>query len=141
MAAVLSLCDRTGVMVEPWADAGYECWCVDLQHEPGETRHGNIIQVGADIHNWIPPRIEFVAAFAFPSCTDLAASGARWFRGKGLRSLGNGILLVARCAELLEWTGARWMLENPIGTLSTYWRKPDASFDPCDYGGYLAPPR
>lgn len=29
------------------------------------------------------------------------------------------------------------MLENPVSTLSTYWRKPDHTFDPCDYGdGY-----
>ena len=26
------------------------------------------------------------------------------------------------------------MIENPVGTLSTYWRDPDYLFDPCDYG-------
>jgi hypothetical protein len=31
------------------------------------------------------------------------------------------------------------MLENPVGVLSSYWRKPDHTFDPCDYGGYLNP--
>src|SRR5437660_6175840 len=32
------------------------------------------------------------------------------------------------------------MIENPVSTVSTYWRKPDYSFDPCEYGGYLNPP-
>jgi hypothetical protein len=26
------------------------------------------------------------------------------------------------------------MIENPVSTVSTYWRKPDYTFDPCDYG-------
>jgi hypothetical protein len=29
---VISLYDVTGKMVEPWLDAGFECWIVDLQH-------------------------------------------------------------------------------------------------------------
>lgn len=30
--AMISLCDVTGVMAEPWAEAGYDCYCVDVQH-------------------------------------------------------------------------------------------------------------
>lgn len=30
-----------------------------------------------------------------------------------------------------------WMVENPVGVLSTLWRKPDFIFNPCAYGGYL----
>src|SRR5690606_592719 len=134
---VLSLCDRTGVMVRPWLDAGYECWVVDLQHPPGETRDGRLVRVGADVLSWLPPRAEYRIAFAFPPCTDLAVSGARWFRDKGLAGLAGALATVERCRRICEWTGAPWMLENPVGTLSTYWRKPDATFDPCDFGGYL----
>jgi len=36
-------------MVKLWADAGFLCPCVDLQHQPGEHREGNIIRVGADV--------------------------------------------------------------------------------------------
>lgn len=32
---VLSLCDRTGVMVQPWIEAGYKALIVDMQHAPG----------------------------------------------------------------------------------------------------------
>lgn len=134
MNIVLSLCDRTTNMVKPWLDAGYECWCVDTRHEPGETRDGNLVLVGADVLDWIPPRRDYAIAFAFPPCTHLASSGARWFASKGLSALASAVQLVDRCRRICEWTGAPWMLENPVGTLSTYWRKPDHLFDPCDYG-------
>jgi hypothetical protein len=78
--------------------------------------------------------------FAFPPCTHLAASGARWFGDKGLSALRDSISLVEACRRICEWSGAPYCIENPIGTLSTYWRKPDYIFDPCDYGAYLTPP-
>lgn len=61
-------------------------------------------------------------------------SGARWFKDKGLRSLIDALSLVERCREIAEWSGAPWFLENPVSTISSYWRKPDYTFDPCDYG-------
>lgn len=131
---VLSLCDLSGVMVQPWLDTGHECWLVDIQHPPGLHRDGLLVRVGADLLTWLPPRVEYTFCAAFPPCTHLAVSGARWFAGKGLTALAAGVGLVARCAEICEWTGAAWLLENPVSTLSTYWRKPDHTFDPCDYG-------
>lgn len=130
----LFLYDITGNMARPWAEAGYECWLVDLQNKPGITRDGKIVRVGADIRNgWLPPReiadrIAFVAAF--PPCDHLAVSGARWFKGKGLRKLALSIDLFATAAEICEWIGAPYMIENPVSTISTYWRKPDATFHP-----------
>ncbi len=124
-------------MVRPWLEAGYECWVVDLQHPRGVERDGNLVRVGADVSSWLPPRIEYRIAFAFPPCTHLAVSGARWFRDKGLPALVESLTLVEACRERLEWTGAPWMLENPVGTLSTYWREPDHTFDPYQFGGYL----
>lgn len=129
---VLSLCDRTGNMVRPWADAGHECWCVDIQHRGIEVRDG-IRFIGCDVRRFLPPR-DIRICFAFPPCTNLAVSGARWFKEKGLYGLADGLDLVARCAEICEWSDAPWMLENPVGTLSTYWRKPDYSFQPWNFG-------
>jgi hypothetical protein len=127
--------------VRPWADAGYECWCIDTQHPRGIQRDGNITWWGEDILEWTVPADRFYAAvFAFPPCTHLAVSGARWWKGKGLNALAEAIRLVGRCAELCDLMEAPWMIENPIGSLSKYWRHPDAQFDPCDYGGYLDPP-
>jgi hypothetical protein len=115
---VLSLCDRTGNMVQPWADAGHECWCVDIQHD-GDTVRDGIRFISADVRRFLPPK-ETAIVFAFPPCTNLAVSGARWFQEKGLYGLSDGLELVARCAAICEWSGSPWMLENPVGTLSTY---------------------
>jgi len=137
---VLSLCDRTGYITVPWARAGFECWLVDLAHPPGVKRVAdNVYLVGADVRTFLPPRKDYAITFAFPPCTDLAVSGARWFQEKGLSSLAFALDLVAACKDICEWTEGVWMLENPVSTLSTYWRKPDHTFDPYEYGGYLDP--
>jgi hypothetical protein len=137
---VISLFDFTGNMVAPWAAAGFRCYCVDLQHPPGETHDGNIVRVGADVREWLPPYAPVRILFAFPPCTDVAASGTRWFRDKGLGAVIRALELFDAAVRLAEWTQAPYFIENPISTVSTYWRKPDHVFDPCDYGGYFYPP-
>lgn len=134
---VLSLCDRTGNMVRPWLDAGHECWIVDIQHEPGAERDGNLVHIGADVTTWLPPLRRYTAAVAVPPCTHLAISGARWFQDKGLGALIEGLTVVERCRQICEWSGAPYLIENPVGTLSSYWRKPDHMFDPFEYGGWV----
>jgi hypothetical protein len=135
---VLSLCDKTGNMVEPWLAAGYEAITVDLQE--AETANKARHHFVADVRTWrYPMRFGQPAiVFAFPPCTNLAASGARWFKDKGLRGLIDGLELVDACRQLCEASGAPWMLENPVGTLATYWRKPDHSFHPCQFTAFEA---
>lgn len=137
---VISLFDHTGNMVKPWAEAGYTCYCVDLQHPAGESQDGNIIRVGADVREWLPPFARVAILFAFPPCTHVAVSGARWFRDKGLGHLIQALQCFDAAVRLAEWTKAPYLIENPVSTVSTYWRSPDFTFDPCDYGGYLKPP-
>src|SRR5437016_2134214 len=62
---ILSLFDYTGIMVAPWAAAGFLCYCVDLQHRAGENREGDIIRVGADVREWLPPYAPIKMLFAF----------------------------------------------------------------------------
>jgi len=136
---VLSLFDRTGNMVRPWARAGYECIAVDTQNDGTTEEHvgrGVIYHIEADIREYLPPRTTFRIAFAFPPCTNLAVSGARWFEQKGIDGLADGLELVERAKRLLEWTDAPWMLENPVSTISTYWREPDYTFHPYEYDPY-----
>lgn len=123
-ALVLSLFDLTGNMVKPWADAGFETLSVDIQRD------------GTDILRWLPPRREYQIVFAFPPCTNVAVSGARWFKDKGLAGLASAIELVERARDICEWSGAPWMIENPISTLSTYWRQPDHAFHPFEFAGF-----
>ena len=137
---VLSLCDRTGNMVKPWARAGFECICVDLQHV-GKRKAEGITWIEADVRTWIPPPRKYRIVFAFPPCTNLASSGARWFKDKGIEGLMQGIEVVEACRKRCEWAECPWMLENPVGTLSSYWRKPDYKFDPYEYAGWLDDPQ
>ncbi len=131
---VLSLCDRTGVMVQPWLEAGYVCAIVDEQHERGVTQDGNLFRLGCDVRRFDASSYRPVIVFAFPPCTNLAVSGARWFEDKGLEALHESLGLVIACKRICEASGAPWMLENPVGTLSSYWRKPDYTFQPWQYG-------
>lgn len=131
---VLSLCDRTGVMVQPWLEAGYECWIVDVQHPRGMHRGDDgLWRIGHDVREVNLPALRAVT-FAFPPCTNLSVSGARWFADKGLEALYESLGLVVACKRLCEASGAPWMLENPVGMLSSYWRKPDFTFQPWQYG-------
>ena len=61
-------------------------------------------------------------------------SGARWFKDKGIGALVDALELFNVSVRLAEWSGAPYLIENPVSTVSSYWRKPDHTFDPCDYG-------
>ena len=129
--------EKTGLMAQPWVDAGYNAVCIDIDADEGE-RNG-IQFIKADMHDWIPDRkivedgIVFFAAF--PPCDHLAVSGARWFVGKGLGALAGSIELFERATFWANWFGAPYIIENPVSTISTYWRKPDYSFHPWQYCG------
>jgi len=136
---VLSLCDYTGNMVRPWLDAGHEATIVDLQHPAGEHGDGLLTRVGASVLEWRPSGA-YDVVFAFPPCTDLAVSGARHFASKGPERLKTALQVVLGCMEIVMQSGApAWAVENPVSRLATYWRKPDYTFDPWEYGGYLDP--
>lgn len=139
---VVCLFDTSGVMGEPWRAAGFRVIRLDIFNtdrfripEPGES-----VAVQADLLKGVPPemiesgfleRVAFVAAF--PPCTHLAVSGARWFKGKGLRMLADSIHMFATAAEFCEATGAPYLIENPVSTISTYWRQPDHTFHPWHF--------
>jgi hypothetical protein len=122
-------------MVKPWLDAGYEAITVDLQ--PQENPHPRRTHLVEDVCKLRLPNLGGPAmVFAFPPCTHLAVSGARWFKDKGLPALIEGLSIVNACREICEDSGAPYMIENPVSTLSTYWRKPDYSFHPWEYAAF-----
>jgi len=136
---VLSLFDYSTNMVQPWAQHGYDCLCVDRKHDDvtvSDVGDGRVITVGTDITEWLPPRVAYRITFAFPPCTNLAVSGARWFKDKGLAGLTDGIRSVEKAREIAAWTDSPWIIENPVSTLSTYWREPDYTFHPYEYDGF-----
>jgi len=134
VSIVLSLCDLTGNMVKPWADAGHQCVCVDLQHSIRKSKQvGNIKYVWGDIRSWFPDERPAII-FAFPPCTDLSVSGARDFQTKRGYRLSDALELFDACQMVAEYSGCPYIIENPVGRLSSHRRKPNYTFDPCDYG-------
>jgi hypothetical protein len=70
-----------------------------------------------------------------PPCTHFAASGARWWDGKGDAALIEGLSVVDACLRaVLLYKPQWWALENPIGRLARYLGNPRFAFDPCDFG-------
>ena len=135
----VSLFDRSAVMLEPWRDAGYTCWAVDINHPAQSVEQDGINLIRHDLTvPWLPPfsnsDIEFVAAF--PPCDHLAVSGARWFKGKGLRALARSVELGATAAEFCEWANAPYLIEQPVSVLASHWRGPDYYCHPWEYTGF-----
>lgn len=132
------LFNRTDNMALPWAEAGYVCHCIDLQNDGSVTQVGSgfIVREKADVREFIQYQSpgDYAFGVAFTPCTDVAVSGARWFKGKGLRKLAEAIELFACSAEFLGEICGPYMIENPVSTISTYWRKPDYRFHPWNYG-------
>jgi len=151
---VISLYDYTGEALKPWAEAGYTCHAFDIQHDKVEnvthySGGGSIHYCHADLHDFSTHSDLFFrfngrkVAFgmAFPVCTDLAVSGAAWFKKKAeadplfqQRAAQHAI----DCAGLFNDLGCPYFIENPVSVLSTLWRKPDHTFHPYEYGGYIA---
>jgi hypothetical protein len=139
---VLSLCDYTGNFVQPWVKNGYRALLVDIQHPAGLTYDGRITKFGYDIMNGPNEILDLLQdqdiAFtaAFPPCTDLAISGAKWFKIKADKDPDfqkKAMDLVYECVEIASRFRAPCFIENPVGVISTMWRKPDYIFQPWHY--------
>ena len=142
------LCDYTGLMAEPWVAGGFDVILVDPQHPLGVHRDGAVTRVGHIIDHEVTwnflrrvlgrRRVVFVAGF--PVCTDLAISGTvRWEekRRADVHFQAKAMQLVHECRVIGELSGAAWMFENPVSAISSIYRKPDYTFHPNEYGGYL----
>jgi hypothetical protein len=154
---VISLYDFTGEACRPWAEAGHECFCYDIQHDNRMGRvdefesGGSIRYRYADLHDLsiynalyhafdiIGPPVVF--GMAFPVCTDLAVSGAAWFAAKAAADpvfQTKAVSYAIACAEFFDVLKVPYFVENPVSVLATKWRKPDHSFHPFEYGGYIS---
>lgn len=146
---MISFCDKSGIMCVPWAEAGFICYAVDLQHPVRKPKvqlfegGGKIIYTYGDARYWTPPHERFRTIFfaSFPVCTDMAGSGAQDWSNKngripkkGLPQLCDGLLLFNACYNAGKWSGAPFGVENPSGVIPTHFRKADYTFQPWHYG-------
>lgn len=147
---VLSLFDYSTYMLKPWFEAGHECIAIDSLFgmdipntlEPSKCWANENFDwdlsdpfVPISLHGLKPDIV-----IGFPPCTDLAVSGAKHFEKKREADPLFQVKAVDVC-RLTETVGnlckIPWMVENPVGVLSTMWRKPDWVFHPWEYGGLL----
>lgn len=138
---VVSLCDITGVMVEPWTRNGYEAVLVDPQH--GDTRwDGRVMKAALTVEESLPFLAEILrtrevaAVFGFPPCKDLAVSGARWFSAKREYDpmfQAKAVAVAEQCRTFGAVSGAPYFVENPMSVLTSVWGEPDHTFNPYDY--------
>jgi len=151
---VLSLYDFTGEALKPWAEAGYTCYAFDIQHPvEGHTTDfwglGNIHYRHADLHDQATLNAiqsEFadkpvVFGMAFPVCTDMAVSGAAHFKRKAEANpffQADAVGHATAVARMFNGMSIPYFIENPVSVLATKWRKPDYSFHPYEYGGYIS---
>lgn len=145
---ILSLCDLSGIFVKPWTDAGYDAVLVDPQHPEGFTTEGPITKIGHVVDHdavydfirelILSRRLAYVAGW--PVCTQLAVSGtARWAekRSADPHFQAKAMQLVHECRVIGRLSGAPGHFENPVSAISSIYRKPNHTFHPNEYGGYL----
>jgi len=125
---VLVACEFSGIVREAFARRGHDAWSCDfLDTEiPGQHYKGDVI----DLFSHNPRFREWDLMIAFPPCTHLAVSGARWFKDKQQEQFESLGFVWA----LLSAPIARIALENPIGIISTRIRKPDQIIQPWQFG-------
>lgn len=152
---VWSLFDGSGIMGLPWAEAGHTVYCFNAD----DADHGDYAAAGAKVSHsniryvnaWLDEAFISAAVdgvfgsrpdivFAFPPCTDLAVSGAAHFEQKKKLNPDFQIKAVETCRvaqRLADVFGVPYMIENPVSVLSTMWRRPDHTFHPYAFGGFL----
>lgn len=140
----VSLCDITLNGCLPWIEAGYEVVAVDPQHGTTSTRDG-VTRYAGTIEDAMPligdliqaRRVAFVAGY--PPCTDMAVSGARWFKDKYEADKlfqAKAVMVAEQCRTIGRLSGAPWFVENPVSVLASAFGKPDHYFHPSDYTWY-----
>lgn len=141
---IISLCDLTGVMVEPWVQAGYRAVLVDPQHGTS-SNDGRVEKIAGTVLDAAPrlseiirtENVVFVAGF--PPCTDVAVSGSRWFASKAAADphfQAKAALVAEQCRMAGLLAGAAWFFENPVSVFSSIFGRPDYTFNPCDFTGH-----
>lgn len=122
---VLIACEFSGIVREAFKKKGH--WAVScdlLDSEKPTSMHfkGDVLEY-IDSESWD-------LLIAFPPCTHLASSGARWFKDKEKEQKE----AVDFVKKLMDCRIPKIAVENPIGVLSTKIRKPDQIIQPWQFG-------
>jgi len=116
MGKILIACEESQEVCKAFRLLGYEAFSCDILPCSGKHPEWHIQK---DVTEVLFQKWDMV--LAFPPCTDLCSSGARWFKekqsdGRQQKSI-NFFMLFTKLK-------CYWAIENPIGIMSTKYRKP-----------------
>jgi len=120
---VLIACEFSGVVREAFKLRGHDAWSCDFLPTdiPGQHFQGDVLTI---LHNGWDLMI------AHPPCTHLCVSGARWFKYKEREQKE----AVRFFLQLVNADIPKICVENPVGIMSTVYRKPDQIIQPWQFG-------
>lgn len=122
---VLIACEYSGRVRDAFIAKGHDARSCDLLSSDAWGPHYQDDVANLLIYGWD-------MIIAFPPCTHLASSGARWFKEKiadGRQQEGINFFM-----QFTNHPCPRICIENPIGIMSTKWRKPDQIIHPWMFG-------
>jgi site-specific DNA-cytosine methylase len=120
---VLVACEYSGAVRDAFRERGHDAMSCDLlpTDSPGPHYQGDVFDLELS---------SFDLLVAFPPCTHLAVSGARWFPEK--RADGRQQAALEFVRRLMDVP--RIAIENPVSVISTAIRKPDQTIQPWQFG-------
>jgi site-specific DNA-cytosine methylase len=124
---VLVACEESQAVCIEFRKRGHDAYSCDIQDCSGGHPEWHIKD---DVLKVINDYWDMM--IAFPPCTDLAVSGAKWFKQKikdGRQQKSIEFFLALANAHIEKKS-----LENPIGIMSTIYRKPDQIIQPWEFG-------
>lgn len=124
---ILVACEYSGIVRNEFAKLGHDAWSCDLSPTeiPGQHYQGYL-------EDFIGEGSEWDLIIAHPPCTHLASSGARYFKEK--QADGRQQYAINFFMMIANRNCPRICIENPIGIMSTVWRKPDQIIQPWQFG-------
>lgn len=126
---ILVACECSGAVRRAFRSLGHRAWSCDLL--PAED--GSEFHFCGDVQEYLSVTWleEWDLVIAFPPCTDLCVSGARHFAAK--RADGRQQAAIDFFMMFTRLT-CPWAIENPVGIMSTRYRKPDQIIQPWQFG-------
>ncbi|MCH7561498.1 MAG: DNA cytosine methyltransferase [Thaumarchaeota archaeon] len=123
---VLIACEDSGTVRDAFRKLGHEAWSCDFLPNTG----GHHFQM--DIRDVLKEYyLKWDMMIAFPDCTHLCVSGARYFKDKIPQQ--NEALYFIRFLMNIRRI-PKIAIENPVGVISTRIRKPDQIIQPWQFG-------
>lgn len=129
---VLVACEESQEVCKAFRALGHEAYSCDIVTTSGNNPEWHIQDDVRNVlrHDFTEPEWDMV--IAFPPCTDLAVSGARWFPEKRANGSQDKSIMFFEFFTMLRTPFVA--IENPIGIMSTIYRKPDQIIQPWQFG-------